>query len=579
MKILQKMKINQRIFWLLLLCLLVSSSMIFQTSRIAAQKTIEDFLYNYVKLNLDNIESSLEFSIHYVNMLSVRLLIHNEIYNLLLDPSELSAAEKQSTLTRMFNSMMIDRDIVGEIFIITEDGNVYRQDEETFVDQPDQSYIREIQQSNVPIWGRTKKDADGNAYILLGRKYQNFYTGQRLGYLVIYIKERAIQNVLKNMIVEDRGYSFLVTGDSYVLSYPEPRKVGTTIFDEEIYRTEKGENFKRTELDGIPSIIASYPLGGALKNLGLDWRVISVISHDKLMEKVDKIRSYALFIQLAALLIIILISIYVSRGVIKPIKRLTRKINYFDDAYDYIAAFRNEKDELSVLENSFNEMVIRIKELIERNNEEKDRQREKELIALQAQINPHFLYNTLDAIGWLAKIHNQSIIERMVIALANFYRLCLHKGDKYITVEEEIGIVKSYVAIEDLRFPDKFTLEFDIAEDILHLKILKIIIQPLVENAIKHGISRKRGKGHIVVKGSRIGERIRFEVVDDGAGFDVKKLNAGIEESSYRGGGYGIRNVHERIQLEYGNAYGIEILSEPGSGTSSILTVEVKHGI
>ncbi|WP_052487859.1 sensor histidine kinase [Gordoniibacillus kamchatkensis] len=393
---------------------------------------------------------------------------------------------------------------------------------------------------------------------------------------MIYIRERAVYDVLKNMIGQDRGFSFLVADDSYILSYPDPGKAGTTIFDTNVFQADKGNAFKETVYDGRRSIIASYPLQGGLRKLGLNWKVISVISDEKLLENVNKIKSYSLLLQIAAIGLTALISLYVSGGIIKPIRRLNQKINRYSGASDTVRPFRNRKDELWVLESSFNEMVVRIGELIERNNEEKDRQREMELIALQAQINPHFLYNTLDAIGWLAKIHKQEEIERMVIALSHFYRLSLHKGDKFISVEEEIGIVKSYVAIEAMRFPQKFEVEYDIAEDILDFKVLKIIVQPLVENAIKHGVSQKRGKGRITVKGYRSGRDLKIEVADDGAGFDVGTLNGTIEPPAYKGGGYGIRNVSERIRLEYGDGYGVEIRSVIGEGTVSVVTVKIK---
>ena len=576
MQTLRNMTINSRIFWLLLICLMLSSTLIFQTSRISAQKIIEDFMYNYVKLNQENVESSLEFIINQVNMLSVRLLIHNDIYNVLDDPG-LSYGEKKDRLAAILDNMMIDRNLVGDIVILTKDETAYNYETRTAMDRPDRSYISRIEQSKTPVWGNTKKDEDGNAYILLGRRFQNFYTGQNLGYLVIYIKERAIHDVLKNMIVPDRGFSFLMNDDAYILSYPDPQAVGSTVFDADVFRTENGTNFKQTVYNGKPSVIAAYALQGGFRNLGLDWNVISVISDEKLLEKVNQIQNYAIVIQLAAICLAILISLYVSAGIIKPVRRLNLRINQFTGANGFVAPYRKKKDELAVLESSFNEMVIRIQELIERNNEEKDRQREKELIALQAQINPHFLYNTLDAIGWLAKIHKQNEIEQMVIALSNFYWLSLHKGDKYITVEEEIGIVKSYVVIETLRFPGKFEVEYAIDPDILPFKMLKTIIQPLVENAVKHGISRKRGKGRIIVKGYRDGNDLKFEITDDGAGFDVRTLNQEDHEPHYKGGGYGIRNVNERIQLEYGAGYGVEIRSQPGFGTTSIVKVRIRE--
>lgn len=572
-----KMRIHGRIFWLLLVCLLLSSTSIFQTSRVATQKIVEDMMYNYVKLNQENIESSLEFLINQVNMLSVRLMTQNEIYRI-VDDSRLGEEEKKTSLNHVLDQMMIDRSIVGDIVILTQDETAYNYENTAVVDRPDRSYINEIEKSKTPVWGETKKDSAGNAYILLGRKYQNFFTGQNLGYLVIYIKERAVYNVLKNMIVKDRGISMLLADDSYILSYPEPNRVGTAVFDTDFFRMGQGENFKQTVFDGKLSIIASYPLKGGLEKLGLNWKIISIISDAKLLEKINKIKRYSLILQAAALLLAIPVSLYVSVGIIRPIKRLNRRINQFTGATAALASYRNKKDELWVLENSFNNLVIRITDLIGRNNEEKDRQREMELVALQAQINPHFLYNTLDAISSLAIIYKQDDIEKLVIALSHFYRLSLHKGDKYITVEEEIGIVRSYVDIEAMRFPNKFEVEYDIAEEIRSYRILKIIIQPLIENAIKHGIGGKRGQGRVIVKGYRSGGDLKFEISDDGAGFDVDELNDPNRSPRYKGGGYGIRNVNERIRLEYGDGYGVDIRSVIGEGTTSVVTVKIKFG-
>ncbi|WP_248927206.1 cache domain-containing sensor histidine kinase [Paenibacillus hamazuiensis] len=568
-----KMKINSRIFWLIFICLLLSSAAIFQTSRIAVQKNIEDSMYNYVRLNQEKAGANVESVIDQVNMLSVRLQTNSEIYNLLEDARP--EGEKQAKLIDLLNDMMIDRTIVGDIVILTHHGSAYNYNRQQPADMPGRSYLNEIEHSNTPVWGGVKKDADGNSHILLGRRYQNFFTGQNLGCLVVYIKERAIHNILKDVIVPDRGYSFLTADDSYILSYPAPERAGATIFDNDVFMAGSELSFKKISLAGKPAIVTRYPLRGNLAKLGSNWSIVSVVSDEKLLENVNKINTYAAFIQIALLLVAILISYYVSKRIILPIRRLNGKINQFNgDAT--VVPFRKSKDELWVLENSFNEMVVRIRELIERQNEEKDRQREMELVALQAQINPHFLYNTLDAIGWMAKIHKQKNIEEIVVALSHFYRLGLHKGDKYITVEEELGIARSYIAIETMRTPGKFEVEYDISGEILHFMMLKMLLQPLIENAIKHGIRGKRGKGRLVIKGYRSGDEIRFEITDDGAGFAVGELEKADAAPRYNGGGYGIRNVNERIRLEYGAEYGVTIISAIGRGTTSIVTVRPK---
>lgn len=569
----RKMNINARIFWLLFISLLVSSAIIFQTSRAAVQKSIKDFMYNYVALNQEKAQINLESLIDQVSMLSVRLLTNNDIYDLLED-DRLGHAQKASAFVDIVDAMAIDRSVVGDVVLVTKDGSAYRLSDQR-IDLPGQSYIQAIEQKKTPVWGGIEKDGGGNAYILLGRKYQNFFTGQNIGCLVVYIKERAIYEGLKDIIVPSKGFSFLAADDATVLSYPNPERVGATIFDRNLFGSASGINFKTVDFEGTPSIVTQYPLRGSLSKLGLNWIIVSVVSDRKLFENVGKINKYAMLIQFSVLLIAALISIYVSKGIIRPIQRLNRRITQFNGVRKILPS-RSSRDELGILEDSFNDMVVRISELIERQNEEKDRQREMELNALQAQINPHFLYNTLDAIAWMAKIDKQKNIEEIVIALSHFYRLGLHKGDKYITVEEEVGIARNYIAIETMRTPGKFEVTYEIEAEILHFTILKMLLQPLIENALKHGIRGKRGKGNLVIKGYRSAGDLVFEIIDDGEGFEVGKWEKEDRPLRYNGGGYGIRNVNERIRLEYGDGYGVAIRSEIGQGTVSIVTVRTE---
>jgi len=567
------MTINGRIFWLLLISLLVSSAIIFQTSRAAVQKSIKDFMYNYVRLNQEKAEVNLESLIDQVNMLSVRLLTNNDIYGLLGDAGT-DRAHKEAMYADLLKGMGIDPSVVGDVVIVTKDGSAYRYGEAR-IDLPGQTYLAQIERKKTPVWGEVEKDEEGNAYLLLGRKYQNFYTGQNIGYLVVYIKERALYGVLKDVIVPSKGFSFLIADDSYILSYPSPDRAGATIFDREPFMSASAPDFGKIRFEGSPSIVTSYPLSGSLSKLGLSWRIVSVVSDRELFANASKINTYAMYIQIAVLLVALVISYYVSKGIIRPLQRLNRRITQFN-GISRVLPLRSSRDELGILETSFNDMVVRIGELIERQNEEKDRQREMELNALQAQINPHFLYNTLDAIGWMAKINKQKNIEEIVIALSHFYRLGLHKGDKYITVEEEVGIARNYIAIETMRTPDKFEVTYDIAPDILPFKMLKMLLQPLIENALKHGIRAKRGKGNLLIRGYREADHLVFEIADDGDGFEVGAWEKEESPLRYNGGGYGIRNVNERIRLEYGGEYGVEIRSVIGRGTTSIVTVKTE---
>lgn len=321
---------------------------------------------------------------------------------------------------------------------------------------------------------------------------------------------------------------------------------------------------------GVASIIVSYTI-----NDQLDWKLISYIPEKRLFVVVKQINHTILMVEMPIIAILILLFAGITLQITKPLSTLKRKIDSAElDKVLNLSPFINN-DEINALEISYNNLLQRIQELIEKNNLEKERQRELELIALQAQINPHFIYNTLDAIAWLAKLKNQDDIERLVIALATFFRICLHHGDKYILVAEEIALVKSFVSIEQVRFPGKFNVIYDIEQEILAYRMLKIIIQPIVENAIKHGIGRKNGPGEITVTGKRDGDLLRFKVTDDGVGIDLRHNVIDQLPYTIAGGGYGLRNVDERIKLEYGQQYGIEFFSEMGRGTAVTINIKI----
>lgn len=217
------------------------------------------------------------------------------------------------------------------------------------------------------------------------------------------------------------------------------------------------------------------------------------------------------------------------------------------------------------MEKNYDELMETIFELMEKNRREMEMQRKFELYALQMQVNPHFLYNTLDAIAWMAKIKKQPEIEKLVLNLANFFRLSLHKGDKYVTVNHEIELVKAYLEINEIRFPGKVEVSFDLEEGIGEYKILKLLIQPIVENSLKHAFPE--GSGKILIRAHADGDDLFFEISDDGVGFDVPSDILASKEEEEILHGYGLYNVNERIRLEYGEGYGLKIQSQKGAGT------------
>ena len=238
------------------------------------------------------------------------------------------------------------------------------------------------------------------------------------------------------------------------------------------------------------------------------------------------------------------------------------------------------RDEIADLGVSFNIMIGRIRELLDSKIKEQENLKKAELRALQAQINPHFLYNTLDTIIWMAEAKKTDQVVEIVSALSNFFRISLSKGKDWITIGEEIERTRSYLTIQKMRYSDIMDFHIDLESGVSEFTILKLILQPLVENAIYHGIKNKREGGTIVVRARRKSEEeILLEVEDDGIGFTPDKLDqlkAELEDDSgdiRLESGFGIGNVNNRIRLYYGKQYGITVRSEYHTGTCVTLVI------
>jgi two-component system sensor histidine kinase YesM len=235
--------------------------------------------------------------------------------------------------------------------------------------------------------------------------------------------------------------------------------------------------------------------------------------------------------------------------------------------------FRSDQnDELSQLGQGFNHMLSEIKNLIEQVYREQKSKREAELRILQAQIKPHFLYNTLDNIKWMAQEHKAQDIVDVVAALTKLFRHTISKGEEIIKVKEEIEHITSYLYIQKVRYEEKLNYSIDIDADTLELFMVRLSLQPLVENAIYHGIKQKRGSGNVRLTGKIQDQTLLFTVYDDGIGIEpekVQELNAMLDDRKLTHGrsGYGIYNVNERIKMTFGDQYGLKYASEPGEWT------------
>jgi len=276
----------------------------------------------------------------------------------------------------------------------------------------------------------------------------------------------------------------------------------------------------------------------------------------------------------------VLVNILVTDSITNPIRMLCDKTAMVAKGDFTTRSTCENHDELSVLSNSFNNMASKLEQQVKSIRLEQENLRNMESKLLQAQINPHFLYNTLDTIIWLIEGDKNKEAIDIVVALSEFFRTVVSKGKDFITVREEVIHINSYLQIQQSRYKDILDYEINIPEDLYGYQILKLTLQPLIENSLYHGIKMLRARGKITITGEMVDEVMFFHVIDNGIGMDEAELNALRKEVEMPGSkqstGFGLANVEKRIKLNYGNMYGLDIQSKKGEGTDIIIKIPAR---
>lgn len=313
----------------------------------------------------------------------------------------------------------------------------------------------------------------------------------------------------------------------------------------------------------------------SVQDTGLGWKIVGVTYSDDLIANKSSIQHSILLYALLGIGISIIISLLLSLHLTKPIKRLQQDMKQVELGNFHIQTSIEEDNEINQLGQSFNVMVNEIKHLMDETVQTSEQKRKTELLLLQAQINPHFLYNTLDSIIWMAEQEKHEEVVDMTSALAKMFRASITRDQELVSIRVEIEHIRHYLFIQKMRYREQLDYVFDIPSDILQYKTVKILLQPFIENAIYHGIRSKTTPGIIYISAWQEQDDLLFEVRDNGLGMTAERLaqvNEGTVATNTQHG-IGIGNVNERIQLYFGATYGMSIHSVLGEGT--VVTIRV----
>lgn len=388
------------------------------------------------------------------------------------------------------------------------------------------------------------------------------------GILLIQLRQSGIADILSNNVMSGDSYLYLTNEDGEIIYHPNQELVESGYLQEEPIELNKIEDSRFLRIDTE----AEY----YIKTVGYTgWKIVGVVKNDGISLNSFKSSLLIAFLVLFFLSVMAIINMHLSQRLSAPMQRLEEAVNKIEagdlDTHIEPSGFY----EVWHLGRAVSDMQATLKQLMDDIVAEHEAKRRSELMVLQNQINPHFLYNTLDIIVWMIENEKREEAVDVVTALARFFRISLSNGKTIIAVTDEIEHVRNYLMIQEMRFKNRFTYTFDVEDGLEQYGTVKLILQPVVENCIYHAMEFMDGDGEIHISAKKNEGMILFTVRDNGCGMTddiVKRIMAG-EKVSKGKGGVGLQNVQERLQLVFGNEYGVTILSEPDEGTEVLIRI------
>jgi len=396
---------------------------------------------------------------------------------------------------------------------------------------------------------------------------QSLRYSEDVGFLEIEVEEEILFEVLNGQGFGELGDVFVVDDEGTIVSSQQPERFGRSAAELGVGALPLGEtsNVVRT-ISGEETIVISVPIDG------IRLRIVGMFPVSAFTDTVQQSARHIAVVLFFALLVLGVFVFFVTSALLKRLKLLLRAMKQVKEGTLTAQVPVYGNDEFSQIASSFNLMTGRIHELVETVYKIQLMEREAELRALESQVNPHFLYNTLATISWVARKAKSKEIVDISNALAKFYRLMLNKGRREILIKDEIAMVKAYLEIQKFRYEEMFDVIYEIDESVYAYTAAKNLLQPLVENALVHGIEPKRHHGTLVIKAGVAGDMLYYKVIDDGVGVRKDRLRDILEGRTLRtsgsGSGYAVRNILDRLRGYYGDKYRFEMHSRPGAGTA-----------
>ena len=552
----------EKVFWCFCVCIILPCILIFVMTLFGMDSVWVENENAYSKLSINSFVRNMENIVQQSGYFYAKTVQSQEIRKIIL--SDEAHEKKQNEIYNLVNS---NPQYWGQEYYchIYSDNEKYSLFEDT-IDFTVQDCAEATKEDNTFIWCDNVSDSDGNLYIPLISNYINIGSHNNMGTVVVFIRETDIFNAYKNLVGTSNVIS-LVNDSGIVVSSSDRNAIGkgmyvSTAENSEKYMIDNGKD----KVMCFTETIYSYN-----SNMPKNWKLSYTNPYNVYSYSMNHFRRVMVMVLFTVILLALGFSWLLSFRISKPYKMLTKNMaSYTPGSSAKLLKVTDSYDEIAQLQTMFYSFIEQIDNLFEINAEIEAKKREAEYSVLQQQIKPHFIYNTLDDISWLIKMEEYDSAVKLVYAISQFFKISLHNGDKYILIEEEIEHLRSYIDIQDIRYPEKIQFNVSIAEDIIHYPTIKIILQPFVENCIKHAFLRKSEGCRVDISGYSDGDMIEFKISDNGDGFDTSILNDRYRKM------LGIRNTVERIEYEYKNG-SVKFDSTPGEGTTVTIRIEKRN--
>lgn len=533
----------------------------------------------YTHTIIQQMNQNIDSYIDYMENIAYLISSNEDVQDYLFD--EKIDNEGRYRILNQFQTILDSRSDIRNVGIISKNGRMLINDGSKSVNQDldlntQEWYATALEKPNGPILtsSHVQHIISGERpwVITLSRGIRDRSgSGEKEGVFFIDLNYSAISGLCDQSTVGTKGYAFILDAKGNIVYHPQQQQLYNELQTENIsliMDTDEDTVLTGTGNDGkLYSISRSEKTG---------WTVVDCTNVKELLSKSRQAQSVYVLTAIILVIVALLFSRFMARSITLPIQKLRdsmKKVQEGDFSVSDVVV--DSKNEIGSLTKSFDVMTHRIHELMEQNVHEQEEKRKSELKALQSQINPHFLYNTLDSIIWMAEGKKNEEVVLMTASLARFLRQSISNEDEVVPIANEVEYARGYLTIQKMRYKDKLEFQIEVDSSILYIPLIKLVLQPIIENAIYHGLKYKESKGLLIVKGFMKDGNAVLQVIDDGVGMDEETLAHIYDKHkvNYHSNGVGVYNVQKRLKLYYGEDYGITYTSELGKGTTATITI------